>query len=150
MIISRRVALPIGAGCALAVALYVAIPRRHVEDAPLPYTIAGHERLTAGPSLESVSDSNAMIRWEADSIAGTRTRIGIVHYGTDPKTLDGTARSPTRWNSTQPSTVFRVYLHDLRPSTTYYYTIESSQATGRSDQVEAPMGHFTTAAAATP
>ncbi len=40
--------------------------------------------------------------------------------------------------------IFRVRLPDLKPKTTYYYTVDSTQATGKSDGVKSPVRHFST------
>ena len=69
---------------------------------------------------------------------------GIVHYGTDPKSLIETAKSPIRVNPDHSSTVFRVRLDNLEPQKTYYYTVDSMKATGKSDGVKSPVNHFTT------
>jgi hypothetical protein len=37
-----------------------------------------------------------------------------------------------------------VRLDDLKPRTTYYYTVDSMEATGKSDGVKSPVNHFTT------
>jgi len=69
---------------------------------------------------------------------------GVVHYGTDPRNLNETAKSPIRLNPDHPSTVFRVRLDNLKPRTTYYYTVNSMQASGKSDEVKSSVNHFTT------
>lgn len=47
--------------------------------------------------------------------------------------LSQTAKSPIRLNPDHPSTVFRVGLDDLKPGTTYYYTVSSIEANGTDD-----------------
>lgn len=54
------------------------------------------------------------------------------------------AKSPIRLNPTHPHTVFRVRLEGLTPRTTYYYTVGSAGADGKSDGVVSAVGHFTT------
>ena len=39
---------------------------------------------------------------------------------------------------------FRVRVPDLKPKTTYYYTVESTQATGKNDGVKSPVKSFST------
>jgi hypothetical protein len=39
--------------------------------------------------------------------------------------------------------IFRVRLPDLKPKTTYYYTVESAQATGKNDGVKSAVQKFT-------
>ena len=65
-------------------------------------------------------------------------------YGTDPNRLTETAKSPIRLNPDHSSTVFRVRLDNLKPQTTYYYTVDSMQANGKSDGVKSSVNHFTT------
>jgi hypothetical protein len=47
-------------------------------------------------------------------------------------------------NPYHSSTVFRVNLYDLPPKTTYYYTVESMDSSGRSDGIKSPIKVFTT------
>jgi hypothetical protein len=69
---------------------------------------------------------------------------GVVHYGRDPKNLSQTAKNPIRLNPNHSSTVFRVNLYDLPPKTTYYYTVESMDSSGRSDGLKSTVNQFTT------
>ena len=69
---------------------------------------------------------------------------GVVHYGTDRKDLNQTAKNPIRLNPNHSSTVFRVNLYDLPPKTTYHYTVESMDSSGKSDGVTSPIKTFTT------
>jgi hypothetical protein len=67
-----------------------------------------------------------------------------VHYGTSPKELSQTAKSPIRLNPGHTYTVFRVRMDDLPPRTTYYYKVESIESNGKSDGVTSAVKHFTT------
>jgi hypothetical protein len=69
---------------------------------------------------------------------------GVVHYGTDPNSLIETAKSPIRLNPDHSLTVFRVRLDNLRSQIAYYYTVDSMQATGKSDGVKSSVNRFTT------
>ncbi|MEG9436048.1 fibronectin type III domain-containing protein [Edaphobacter sp. HDX4] len=100
-----------------------------------------------GPELELASDHLAIIRWTSNNPGGSPEHYGIVHYGTDTKNLSETAKSPIRLNPGHPDTVFRVRVDDLKPKTTYYYTVESMGADGTNDGVKGPIKHFTTAKA---
>src|SRR5258708_8356181 len=92
-------------------------------------------RITHGPELEqaNVHDNSAIIRWTTNNPGGTDHHAGIVHYCTNPKRLNQTATTPNRLNRSHPDMVFRVHLLDLKPKTTYYYTEDSTQATGKND-----------------
>jgi hypothetical protein len=98
------------------------------------------------PTIESVSDTLAFIRWVAPNPGGTILHYAIVHYGTDPNHLDRTAKSPTRINPGHSDMVFRVRVSDLKPGTTYYYRVFSQQANGASDSATSAVKKFTTRA----
>ena len=101
-------------------------------------------QITAGPQVERTTDTWAVIRWITPAHRGTSLRYGVVHYGTDPHALSQTAKSPNRWNPALPSMIFRVQVNRLQPETTYYYRVESVDATDRSEGSESPVNQFTT------
>jgi hypothetical protein len=106
----------------------------------------GSERrqIITGPSLESATDSTAIIGWTANTGRGTTTHYGIVRYGTEREHLDYTARSPNRWNQSLPNVVYRVRLDGLQPATTYYFTVDSAQADGIGMGLKSPVRQFKT------
>jgi hypothetical protein len=118
------------------------VPYKPKELPPLLPT--RHVRITHGPELEqaNVHDNSAFIRWTTNNPGGTDEHDGIVHYGTNPKELTETAKTPNRLNRSHPDMIFRVRVADLKPKTTYYYTVESAQATGKSDGVKSPVKSF--------
>ena len=105
---------------------------------------AARVQITQGPELESARPNLVIIRWTSKNPGGSPEHYGIVHYGTDPKNLSQTAKSPIRLNPGHPSTIFRVRMDDLKPRTTYYYTVSSMEANGKHDGVTSPVKHFTT------
>jgi purple acid phosphatase-like protein len=96
------------------------------------------------PTLESVSDTLAFIRWTTPNPGGTILHRAIVRYGKDPNHLTLRAESPTRINPSHGEMVFRVRVHNLEPGTTYYYQAFSEQATGAADPVMSSVNQFTT------
>ena len=114
------------------------------KEIPPPAPTATHVRITQGPALElaSASDNSAIIRWTSDNPGGSDEHFGVVHYGTNPKELSQTAQSHIRLNRNHPTTVFRVLVVGLQPKTTYYYTVDSTQATGKSDGLKSPVKTF--------
>lgn len=86
-------------------------------------------RITKGPELESATPNSAIIRWTTN-IGGSRIVSAVVHYGVDPKNLDQTAQSSNRWNPNLPYMTQRVFMPNLKPGTTYYYTVESKRGDG--------------------
>jgi hypothetical protein len=109
-----------------------------------PAPAATHVQITQGPELElaHADDHSAIIRWTSNNPGGSDEHFGVVHYGTNPKELNQTAKSHIRLNQNHPTTVFRVLVTGLQPKTTYYYTVDSTQATGKSDGVKSPIQHF--------
>jgi hypothetical protein len=101
-------------------------------------------RITQGPEIERADPDFAIIRWTSNNPRGSPEHYGIVHYGTDPKKLNQTAKSPIRLNPGHSHTVFRVRMDSLKPRTTYYYTVDSVEANGKSDGVKSTVKHFTT------
>jgi Purple acid Phosphatase, N-terminal domain len=108
-----------------------------------PAKTASHVRITKGPELESAKDGWTIIRWTSNNPGGTDEHFGVVHYGTDPKDLSELAKSHIRLNRSHPETIFRVLVPGLKPGTTYYYTVDSTQANGKSDGVKSPVKRFT-------
>ena len=108
---------------------------------------AARVQITQGPEVELSKEHLTIIRWTTNNPGGSPVHYGIVHYGTDPKNLNQTAKSPLRLNPDHPSTVFRVRMDDLKPRTTYYYTVSSIEANETSDGVKSPVYHFTSAGA---
>jgi len=101
-------------------------------------------QITAGPELESTNESMAIIRWTTTNPGGTDLHYGVVHYGTDAKKLSEVAKSPNRRNPSHPDMIFRVRIAGLNPQTTYYYTVESTSATGVNDGVSSHTKTFKT------
>src|SRR5713101_9196190 len=106
--------------------------------------VARHLRIIQGPKIELARENLTIINWTTNNPGGSPVHYGIVHYGTDPNSLIKTAKSPIRLNPDHSSTVFRVRLDRLKRQTTYYYTVDSMEATGKSDGVKSSVNHFST------
>jgi phosphodiesterase/alkaline phosphatase D-like protein len=100
--------------------------------------------ITKGPELELATDHLTIISWTTKNPGGSDVHYGIVHYGTDPKDLSQTAKSPLRLNQGHPETIFRVRVTGLTPRTTYYYRVTSMESNGTSDGVKSTVQQFTT------
>jgi len=105
---------------------------------------ADHVQVTQGPEIELNHEHLTIVRWTSNNPGGSPEHFAVVHYGTDPKKLNLTAKSHIRLNPTHDYTVFRVRMDDLPPKTTYYYTIDSEDASGVSDGVKSSVNSFTT------
>src|SRR6201981_2562779 len=101
-------------------------------------------QISEGPEIPLVGVYLTVIRWTVNNPGGMPVHYGIVHYGTDPKNLNQTAKNPIRLNPYHSSTVFRVNLYDIPQKTTYYYTVESMDSSGKSDGVTSSIKSFTT------
>jgi hypothetical protein len=79
---------------------------------------------------------------------GARIRsMCLVRQNLEPRLSCREHRSAVRWADGCPTfqmRVFRVNLYDLPPKTTYYYTVESMDSSGKSDGVTSPIKTFTT------
>ena len=107
-------------------------------------TKAARVRIIQGPELELAKEHLTIIRWTTNNPGGSPVHYGVVHYGLNPKTLSGTAKSPIRLNPDHASTIFRVRLDALKPGTTYYYTVGSMEANGTDDGTKSAVKQFTT------
>ena len=105
---------------------------------------AARVRITRGPEIERADPDFAIIRWTSNNPGGSPVHYGVVRYGTDRTKLDQMAKSPIRLNPGHPQTVFRVRVYDLKPRTTYYYTVDSIDPNGTSDRVKSTVKRFTT------
>ena len=101
-------------------------------------------RITQGPEMERVDPAFAIVTWTSNNPGGSPEHYGIVHYGTNPKDLSQTAKSPIRLNPGHSYTVFRVRMEDLKPGATYYYTVDSMEANGKDDGVKSSVKHLIT------
>jgi hypothetical protein len=109
-----------------------------------PAKRAEQVKITQGPELELATDHLTIVRWTTNNPGGSDVHYGIVHYGTDPKDLSQTAKSPLRLNQGHPHTTFRVRMVGLKPRTTYYYWVGSEESNGKSDGVKSAVEKFTT------
>ena len=105
---------------------------------------AARVRITQGPEIELAKEHLTIISWTTNNPGGSPVHYGVVHYGTDPKNLSETAKSPIRLNPEHSSTVFRVRMPGLKQRTTYYYTVGSMEANGTDDGMKSSVKQFTT------
>jgi phosphodiesterase/alkaline phosphatase D-like protein len=110
--------------------------------APAPK--AARVEIIQGPGLESATSHLTIIRWTTSNPGGSDVHYGIVHYGTGPKDLNRTAKSPIRLNQGHAYTTFRVRMDGLEPRTTYYYTVSSEESNGNSSGAKSAVRKFTT------
>jgi len=105
---------------------------------------ASRVRIIQAPTLESSTDTSAIVRWTTNSVEGTTVRYGVVHFGVDPRHLSQVAKSQNRWNRGLPSMIYRVFVDNLEPGLTYYYSVEFTDANGTSEGADSTVRQFTT------
>lgn len=105
---------------------------------------AASVKITQGPEIEQANSFLTIVRWTTNNPGGSPEHYGVVHYGTNPKDLSQTAKSPIRLNPGHPDTVFRVRIQGLQAGTTYYYKVDSAEANGKSDGVTSKVKTFKT------
>jgi phosphodiesterase/alkaline phosphatase D-like protein len=120
------------------------LPNRAAAQVPPPAKRAKHVRIVEAPQVELSTEHLTIIRWTTNNPGGSDEHYGVVQYGTDPKELNKTAKSPIRLNQGHVRTTFRVRLDDLQPRTTYYYRVATEESGGRRDPLKSPIGKFTT------
>jgi phosphodiesterase/alkaline phosphatase D-like protein len=105
---------------------------------------AASVKITQGPEIERADPYLTIVRWTTNNPGGSPEHYGVVHYGTSPKDLSQTAKSPIRLNPGHPDTVFRVRIQGLKPGTTYYYQVDSIESSGKGDGVTSEVKTFKT------
>lgn len=100
------------------------------------------ERITNGPVVKKTTDTVAEIAWSTDAQGSS-----IVKYGTSPNALNETAEAP--WGGTKEANGdynHTVWVKNLKPNTTYYYRVETTQGAGTGTQTESQPQQFHTTA----
>ena len=105
---------------------------------------AGSVKITQGPEIERADSYLTIVRWTTNNPGGSPEHYGVVHYGANPKDLSQTAKSPIRLNPSHSETVFSVRIEGLQPGTTYYYKVDSMEASGKGDGVASEVKTFKT------
>jgi Purple acid Phosphatase, N-terminal domain len=102
-------------------------------------------RITQGPEIERADPDFAIIRWTSNNPGGSPEHYGVVRYGTDPTKLNQTREIADQGEPGPSYTVLRMRMDGLKPRTTYYYTVDSTEANGKGDGAKSAVKHFTTA-----
>ena len=110
---------------------------------PPPAKKTARVEIAKGPEVELSKPHVTIIRWTTNNPGGSDDHYGVVQYGTDPKDLNKTAKSPLRLNQGHAHTTFRVRLDNLEPRTTYYYRVATEESSGRRDPLKSPVSKFT-------
>lgn len=87
--------------------------------------------ITGAPSVANMSGNSATVTWQTNVSSASR-----VHYGTDPNNLSQDATAA--WGGT----THNVTLKKLQPGKTYYYKVESGNASGSGTTVSSSVQQF--------
>jgi hypothetical protein len=105
-------------------------------------TRAQAERITNGPVVKNTTGTVAEIAWSTDAPGSS-----IVKYGSSPHALNETAEAP--WGGTkEPNGDYNhtVWVKNLKPNTTYYFVVETTQGAGTGTQTQSQPKEFHTSA----
>ena len=89
--------------------------------------------ITKGPVLEMIGSNSVVVAWSTNMRSGSTVR-----YGTDPNALNQTATAS--WGQD----THRVTVNHLKPSTRYYFQVESTQTEGSNTQAQSQSAPFQT------
>jgi phosphodiesterase/alkaline phosphatase D-like protein len=98
-------------------------------------------KITDGPRVEGVGNNWAIVAWTTNTGGST-----VVRYGTDPRNLGQTAEAPYADNDKTRAQNHRVHLKNLRPSTKYFFLVDSGQGEGTGTEARSGVAEFTTKA----
>lgn len=99
------------------------------------------ERITNGPVVKKTSGTVAEIAWSTDAQGSS-----IVKYGTSPNALNEIAEAP--WGGTKEANGdynHTVWVKNLKPNTTYYFIVETTQGAATGTQTQSQPKEFHTA-----
>ena len=100
------------------------------------------ERITNGPVVKKTTDTVAEIAWSTDAPGSS-----IVKYGISPNSLNETAEAP--WGGTKESNGdynHTVWVKNLKPNTTYFFVVDTTQGAGTGTQTQSQPKEFRTTA----
>lgn len=119
---------------ALALCLSAA-PGAFAQDTSTTQQNTGHAHITVAPKVEQISDTSAVVTWTTNAKTSS-----TVNYGTNRDNLDQTARSG--WGGPE----HKVTINNLKPNTTYFYQVMSTDAEGSGTGTLAKIETFQTKA----
>jgi phosphodiesterase/alkaline phosphatase D-like protein len=98
-------------------------------------------KIVDGPRIEGVGPTWAVIAWTTNTGGST-----VVRYGTDANSLSQTAQSAYADNEKTKAQNHRVHLKNLKPSTKYFFVVDSGQGEGTGTEAKSGVAEFTTKA----
>jgi phosphodiesterase/alkaline phosphatase D-like protein len=96
-------------------------------------------KITDGPRVEGTGPTWAVIAWTTNTGGSS-----FVRYGTDSNNLTQTAKSAYADNDKTKAQNHRVHLKNLKPSTKYFFRVDSGQGEGTGTEAKSGVAEFTT------
>ena len=107
--------------------------RGQFQTEPSGYARDNRLRILDGPVFEYLDSSSVVIAWTTSAQSST-----LIRYGIDPNDLRKTAEAP--WGQE----THRVTISGLEPNATYYFVVESGQASDSGTMAKSNEGSFRT------
>jgi phosphodiesterase/alkaline phosphatase D-like protein len=107
--------------------------------APKQAQKAQAEKITDGPRVEGKGATWAVIAWTTNTGGSS-----VIRYGTDANNLSQTAKSAYADNEKAKAQNHRVHLKNLKPSTKYFFQVDSGQSEGTGTDAKSSVAEFTT------
>ena len=96
-------------------------------------------RITDGPRVEGTGDTWAVVAWTTNEASSS-----VLRYGTSANSLTQMAEAPYADTENANKQTHRVRITNLKPHTTYYFSVDSGQGEGTGTQARSNVGQFTT------
>src|SRR4029077_9142704 len=96
-------------------------------------------KITDGPRVEGTGPSWAVIAWTTNTGGSS-----VIRYGTDANNLNQTAKAGYADNEKTKAQNHRVHLKNLKPSTKYFFQVDSGQGEGTGTEAKSGVAEFTT------
>jgi hypothetical protein len=96
-------------------------------------------KVVDGPRVEGAGDTWAVIAWTTNTGGSS-----IVRYGTDRNNLSQMAEAPYADVENAKQQTHRVRINNLKPSTTYYFLVDSGQGEGTGTEAKSSIAQFKT------
>jgi len=115
-----------------ALAIYATAAPKH---APKAQAV----KITDGSRVEGTGPTWAVIAWTTNTGGSS-----VIRYGTDANNLTQTAKSAYADNDKTKAQNHRVHLKNLKPSTKYFFQVDSGQGEGTGTEAKSGVAEFTT------
>jgi phosphodiesterase/alkaline phosphatase D-like protein len=123
----------------LTMVVLIAVLAVSATAAPKNASKAQAVKITDGPRVEGTGPTWAVIAWTTNTGGSS-----VIRYGTDANHLTQTAKSAYADNDKTKAQNHRVHLKNLKPSTKYFFQVDSGQGEGTGTEAKSSVAEFTT------